>query len=276
MKLRNVMTFVCMALTIGVSTPVKAGDPHPMLDTQANALNAGILSQDVAAVVIKALDLAEFIKRNLSMGELQAFVSQLNLDNALGVAKKTAKDAAGKALSSIKKSAQNSGKNASDGKTADSKGSDEEGTAAVHGNISVPSELQKIGYESAMTDANKMSALVREELLPPVNESAEKPLTASEKADRQKKRQALMNAAVADAYGLSVAAQYEGTNVQESTIEPAKKRVGSAETIQEKNAAGLDVGLARLSQLVKANELSAMSLRLQAAEAIGNMPRDFE
>ena len=276
MKLRNVMTFVCMALTIGVSTPAKAGDPHPMLDTQANALNAGILSQDVAAVVIKALDLAEFIKRNLSMGELQAFVSQLNLDNALGVAKKTAKDAAGKALSSIKKSAQNSGKNASDGKTADSKGADEEGTAAVHGNISVPSELQKIGYESAMTDANKMSALVREELLPPVNESAEKPLTASEKADRQKKRQALMNAAVADAYGLSVAAQYEGTNVQESTIEPAKKRVGSAETIQEKNAAGLDVGLARLSQLVKANELSAMSLRLQAAEAIGNMPRDFE
>ena len=276
MKLRNVMTFVCMALTIGVSTPAKAGDPHPMLDTQANALNAGILSQDVAAVVIKALDLAEFIKRNLSMGELQAFVSQLNLDNALGVAKKTAKDAAGKALSSIKKSAQNSGKNASDGKMADSKDSDEEGTAAVHGNISVPSELQKIGYESAMTDANKMSALVREELLPPVNESAEKPLTASEKADRQKKRQALMNAAVADAYGLSVAAQYEGTNVQESTIEPAKKRVGSAETIQEKNAAGLDVGLARLSQLVKANELSAMSLRLQAAEAIGNMPRDFE
>ena len=146
----------------------------------------------------------------------------------------------------------------------------------MHGNISVPSELQKIGYESAMTDANKMSTLVREELLPPVNESAEKPLTASEKADRQKKRQALMNAAVADAYGLSVAAQYEGTNVQESTIEPAKKRVGSAETIQEKNAAGLDVGLARLSQLVKANELSAMSLRLQAAEAIGNMPRDFE
>lgn len=276
MKLRNVMTFVCMALTIGVSTPAKAGDPHPMLDTQANALNAGILSQDVAAVVIKALDLAEFIKRNLSMGELQAFVSQLNLDNALGVAKKTAKDAAGKALSSIKKSAQNSGKKASDGKTADSKGSDEEGAVAVHGNISVPSELQKIGYESAMTDANKMSTLVREELLPPVNESAEKPLTASEKADRQKKRLALMNAAVADAYGLSVAAQYEGTNVQESTIEPAKKRVGSAETIQEKNAAGLDVGLARLSQLVKANELSAMSLRLQAAEAIGNMPRDFE
>lgn len=148
----------------------------------------------------------------------------------------------------------------------------------VVGNISIPAELQDIGFAGAVKDSKQMSKLITDELLPPIEDGVAggKVLTDAEKTERQQKRMALRDATAADAYALAVATQYEGSSVQEGSIASAKSRVDAAETLQERAAAALDVGLARVSQLVRGNEISAMSLRLQAAEAIANMPRDYE
>ena len=148
----------------------------------------------------------------------------------------------------------------------------------IIGNISVPAELQSIGFDSAVNDSKKMAKLIESELLPPIETAGSKSsgLTDEEKSERMKKRLSLRDAAAADAYALAVATQYEGTSVQEGSIKSAKNRVDSAETLQERAAASLDVGLARVSQLVRGNEISAMSLRLLAAEAIADMPHSYE
>ena len=148
----------------------------------------------------------------------------------------------------------------------------------VIGNISIPAQLQDIGFAGAVKSSGQMANLIEDELLPPIENGAVdgKILTDEEKTERQKKRIALRDAAVADAYALAIAMQYEGSSVQEGTLASAKSRVDSAETLQERAAASLDVGLARISQLIRGNEISAMSLRLLAAEAIASMPRDYE
>ena len=146
----------------------------------------------------------------------------------------------------------------------------------VIGNISVPAVLQEIGFTGAIKDSKQMANLISKELLPPIEFSGSgESMSDEEKAERYQKRRALLDAAVADAYALAVATQYEGTSVQEGSIKSAKNKVDVAETLQERAAASLDVGLARISQLVRGNEISAMSLRLRAAEAIANMPSSY-
>lgn len=78
MSFKHLITSTCMALVLSGSICLPANARHVTNDPAANVLDAGILVQDLMAVVLKVSDLAEFVKRNLSFGDLGAITSGLD------------------------------------------------------------------------------------------------------------------------------------------------------------------------------------------------------
>lgn len=231
MSLKHLITSTCMALVLLVAGVNKVHSLHVTTDSTANVLDAGILVQDISAVVLKIADLVQFIQRNISVGDLGAISSNVDLaESTKGVL-----DAA---------------------------------------NVTVPKELNGTAFASATKDAAQMKQVLSE-LLPPVSLSEVATLTDAEKEERMKKRQAIRNAAIADAYAMAVAYQSKKTNAEQEVVAPAKSSASSADTQHAKQAAANDVGLRRLGELIESNVLTAEMLKLQAAEAIGRLPLDL-
>jgi len=162
---------------------------------------------------------------------------------------------------------KNLGKNA----VNKAKGAVNKATKSVTSTISLPGELQGLGFESAMKNPKQMANLVAKELLPPIEEGASS-LTDEEKIERQRKRTALLDSTLADVYGFAVS---EEATDQNASISSAQKKVDKAETLQEKAGAALAVGLSRTAQLVRSNAYAAAQLRLLAAKAIADLPVDY-
>ncbi len=179
-------------------------------------------------------------------------------------------DAGGK-LVDAGKGLYNSGK----GAIANAKKTVSDVTGKVVGIASEPALLANTGFSEAMSDAGKMRSFVAEELLPPLNEDAAASLTDNQKRERYKKRQAVLAAAVGDAYSLAVSKNAQLANAAKEVVQPVQKIVGGAEDLQAKQGAGNDVAIARLQQAIDANMYSATSLMLQAAEAMASLPVDY-
>ena len=140
------------------------------------------------------------------------------------------------------------------------------------GNVSIPAELQEIGFEGSMKDSKKMAELIRNELLPPMDGDT---LTDTEKRERQKKRIAMGNANAVDGMAFSLAMEHEGSKAQEENVTTAQNVMNSASTIQDKEAARNQIAVLRLIQEIKGNAIRYMSLRVIAADKIKQMPLDY-
>jgi hypothetical protein len=79
MVFKRTILSVCLAATLGMTTCPPAHARHVTSDVAANLMDAMILVQDIAAVVLKISDLSEFIKRNISNGDLGAIASKVGL-----------------------------------------------------------------------------------------------------------------------------------------------------------------------------------------------------
>ena len=79
MVFKRTILSVCLAATLGMTTCPSAQARHVTSDPAANIMDALILVQDIAAVVLKVSDLAEFIKRNISNGDLGAVAGKLGM-----------------------------------------------------------------------------------------------------------------------------------------------------------------------------------------------------
>ena len=166
---------------------------------------------------------------------------------------------------------KNMGKNAINQAKSGVKGAINKATKSITSTISLPGELQGLGFENAVKNPKQMANLVAKELLPPIDAVVSN-LTDEEKLERQKKRLALRDAALADVYGFAVSEEATDQNEQ---LTQMQKKVDKSETLQEKAGAALALGLSRTGQLVRSNAILAAQLRLLAADAIANLPVDY-
>ena len=97
---------------------------------------------------------------------------------------------------------------------------------------------------------------------------------AKEKAEKRQARKAIQEEAIKDAYSVAVTYQNKKTAAAEEVVKPVADVAKGAETIQAKQAAANEVALAQLTALIESNMLTATSLKLQAAEAMANLPVD--
>ena len=233
MSLKHLITSTCIAVFLSGSLYSPASARHVVNDPAANMMDAAILVQDLAAVVLKVSDLAEFIKRNISFGDLGAISSSLDYSkNVRGLVEKV--------------------------------------------NVSTPTVPGlpefKNTFEQASKDAGQMKALVSSVL--PAGGAAEgkELLTAQKEAELKKIREAIRNAAIADAYATSTAYLSKKTAAAKEVVQPAQNTAAGAETLQAKQAAANNIALARLNELIESNVLIATDLQVRAAEAMGNLP----
>ena len=232
MSFKHLITSTCMALVLSGTVCFPVNARHVTNDPAANVLDAGILVQDLMAVVLKISDLAEFVKRNISFGDLGAIFSGFDYTK------------------NIKELSKQLPKPKLEG---------------------VDAELSK-QFETAAANASQMKTFV-DKVLP--SSSEDKVLTDKEKADQKEVREAIRNEAISDAYAVSVAYKNKKTAAAEEVVKPVQNNAAGAETQQAKQAAANEVGLARLNELIESNVLAATLLKLQAAEAMANLPVDL-
>ncbi len=138
----------------------------------------------------------------------------------------------------------------------------------------VPEGLEDLDFKGAMEKAEKMQALIKTELLPPVE--VEQVLTDDELQKRIEKRLKIQAAAVGDAYAAAVAYLSESTKAENEKIKPILNSISAKKTLKDKYDGANEVAIARVKEQIDNNRLTAELLKMSAANILGNMPRTYE